>query len=147
MDKIEIANFYQRDIQKVIDEIRLFRVEENIWNTVGSINNSSGNLTLHLIGGLNYLIGSILAKTDYVRNRDTEFTVKGVNKGQLIEQLQELNSLLDKTINSLTPEQLENPFPIFFDKENATINYVLIQLLLHINYHLGQINYLRRTLE
>ena len=147
MDKNDIHFFYQRDIQRVIDEIGLFKDEANIWKIGGSIKNSAGNLALHLTGGLNYLIGTNLSNTGYVRNRDAEFTIKGVDKEQLIEQLKELNSMIDKTISSLTEEQLESSFPIFFDKENATIRYVLIQLLLHLNYHLGQINYLRRMFE
>lgn len=147
MDKIEIANFYQRDIQKVIDEINLFNDDSNIWKTSGSTKNSSGNLVLHLVGGLNHLIGTTLANTNYVRNRNLEFEQKDIERVQLIEQLKELSFMIDKTINSISEEQLNNSFPIFFDKENATIKYVLIQLLLHINYHLGQINYLRRVLE
>lgn len=147
MAKDDIHFFYQRDIQRVIDEIGLFKDEANIWKIGGSIKNSAGNLVLHLTGGLNYLIGTNLSNTGYVRNRDAEFTIKGVDKEQLIEQLKELNSMIDKTISSLTEEQLESSFPIFFDKENATIRYVLIQLLLHLNYHLGQINYLRRMFE
>jgi uncharacterized damage-inducible protein DinB len=147
MNKTEIANFYQRDIQRVIDEINLFKDESNIWKTCGSLNNSSGNLVLHLLGGLNYLIGTNLGKTNYVRNRDSEFTTKSVGRKQLVEHLNELKSMIDKTLRSLTEEELENSFPIFFDKENAKISYVLAQLLLHLNYHLGQINYLRRTLE
>jgi hypothetical protein len=147
MDTIQIANFYQRDIQRVIDEINSFKDDSNIWRTCGSLNNSSGNLVLHLLGGLNYLIGTNLGKTDYIRNRDLEFTIKDVDKRQLVDQLTELKLMIDRILNSLTKEQLENSFPIFFDKENATISYVLIQLLLHLNYHLGQINYLRRTLE
>ena len=147
MGKNDIHFFYQRDIQRVIDEIGLFKDEANIWKIGGSIKNSAGNLVLHLTGGLNYLIGTNLSNTGYVRNRDAEFTIKGVDKEQLIGQLKELNSMIDKTISSLTEEQLESSFPIFFDKENATIRYVLIQLLLHLNYHLGQINYLRRMFE
>jgi hypothetical protein len=109
----------------------LFKDEANIWKVAGAVKNSAGNLALHLSGGLNYLIGSNLSNTGYVRNRDAEFTTKGIQRGQLIEQLKELNSMIDKTLSSLTKEQLERSFPIFFDKENATINYVLVQLLLH----------------
>src|SRR6185312_1935009 len=147
MDKNDILFFYHRDIQRVIDEIALFKDEANIWKICGSTKNSAGNLALHLIGGLNYLIGTNLFHTGYVRNRDAEFTTKGIEKEQLIAQLKELNSMIGKTISSLTEEQLDSSFPIFFDKENATVNYVLTQLLLHLNYHLGQINYLRRILE
>jgi hypothetical protein len=147
VETIEIANFYQRDIQRVIDEINLFKDDSNIWKTCGSLNNSSGNLVLHLLGGLNFLIGTNLGNTNYIRNRDLEFKLKDVDKAPLVEQLTDLSLMINRTLGSLTKEQLENPFPIFFDKENATINYVLVQLLLHLNYHLGQINYLRRTLE
>jgi len=147
MDKNDLHFFYQRDIQRVIDEIALFKDEANIWKICGSTKNSAGNLALHLIGGLNYLIGTNILHTGYVRNRDAEFTTKGIEKEQLMEQLKELNSMIGKAISSLTEEKLDSSFPIFFDKENATVNYVLIQLLLHLNYHLGQINYLRRILE
>src|SRR5215813_10273898 len=109
MNTTEIANFYHRDIQKVIDEINLFKDATNIWKTCGSINNSSGNLVLHLIGGLNYLIGTNLAKTNYVRNRDFEFAVKDIDREQLVEQLRELSSMIEKTLSSLTKEQLESP--------------------------------------
>ena len=147
MNKDEINSLYQRDIQKVVGEIASFKDEANLWKVHGSITNPAGNLALHLIGGLNYLIGSQLGGTGYIRNRDAEFASKGVAGTQLIEQLQTIRSLVDKTLSSLTQEQLNHPFPVFFDKEDATTNYVLIQLLLHLNYHLGQINYLRRALE
>ncbi len=51
------------------------------------------------------------------------------------------------TVTRFTPEQLASLYPAFFDKENATNSYVLTQLLVHLNYHLGQVNYLRRVLE
>ncbi len=147
MDNIEIASFYHRDLQKVIDEINSFKNEVNIWKTYGSISNSAGNLVLHLIGGLNYLIGANLGNTNYVRNRDLEFKMKDIDRKILVEQLTKLSLMIDRTLNSLTKEQLESNFPIFFDHEHATTRYVLVQLLIHLNYHLGQINYLRRVLE
>ncbi|HJS55569.1 MAG TPA: hypothetical protein VJ765_13540, partial [Chitinophagaceae bacterium] len=56
-----LANFYVRDIRKLIEELNQFKNEENLWITQGSVKNSAGNLALHIIGGLNYLIGTILA--------------------------------------------------------------------------------------
>jgi len=55
--------------------------------------------------------------------------------------------MINETIGALTPEDLEADYPIFFDKPNASTRYVLIQLSLHLNYHLGQVNYLRHVLE
>jgi hypothetical protein len=147
MLNVILASFYERDINKLIEEMNLFTNEENLWRTQGTLKNSSGNLVLHIIGGLNYLIGATLAKTGYVRNRDQEFIQKGVERKYLVAQLEELNTMITETINALTQEQMEDEYPIFFDKAKTTVSYVLVQLLLHLNYHLGQVNYLRRILE
>jgi len=55
--------------------------------------------------------------------------------------------MIDKTVNALTQEDLNAEYPIFFDKPETSTSYVLVQLLLHLNYHLGQVNYLRRILQ
>ncbi|MCB9268954.1 MAG: hypothetical protein H6561_05230 [Lewinellaceae bacterium] len=65
-----LAQFYTRDLYKLIDEVKAFRDEVNLWKTAGSIRNTSGNLVLHLIGGSNYLFGTVLAHTGYVRDRE-----------------------------------------------------------------------------
>jgi len=142
-----LANFYKRDIRKLIEEVNLFRNEENLWRTHGSVKNSSGNLVLHIIGGLNYLIGTTLAHTGYVRDREQEFIRKGVERKVLVTQLEELIPMISETVNALTQEKMEAEYPIFFDKPKTSTSYVLVQLLLHLNYHLGQVSYLRRILE
>jgi hypothetical protein len=55
--------------------------------------------------------------------------------------------MITETVNALTQEQMEAEYPRFFDKAGASTGYVLWQLLTHLNYHLGQVNYLRRILE
>jgi len=142
-----LATFYERDISKLIEEVSLFKNEEDLWRIQGSVKNPAGNLALHIIGGLNHLIGATLARTGYVRNRDQEFTRKGVERKVLVAQLEELIPMINKTINALTPEQMEAEYPIFFDKPKTSVSYVLVQLFAHLNYHLGQVNYLRRMLE
>jgi Protein of unknown function (DUF1572) len=143
----DLAWFYERDIGKLIEEINSFRSEDNLWKTVDSIKNSSGNLALHIIGGLNHLIGATLLQTGYVRNREIEFVIKGIERAKLIAELEALIPMIHKAIGYYTKEQLEEAYPIFFDKPDASIRYVLVQLLLHLNYHTGQVNYLRRSLE
>lgn len=142
-----LAGFYTRDLNRLIEELNLFKKEENLWQTSGSMRNSSGNLALHIIGGLNSLIGSRLAQTGYVRNRDLEFSRKNVPRQDLINGLEELIPLISKTLLDLTPEQMESDYPIPFDDAVHSKSYVLVQLLAHLNYHLGQVNYLRRSLE
>ena len=142
-----LASFYERDIRKLIEEVNLFRDEKNLWKIQGSVRNSCGNLVLHVIGGLNYLIGATLAQTGYVRDRDQEFIRKNVKREDLVAQLEELIPMINYTLSDLTSDQLEADYPIFFDKPKTSTTYVLVQLLNHLNYHLGQVNYLRRMLE
>jgi len=142
-----LANFYERDIRKLIEEVNLFRSEENLWKTLGSIKNTSGNLVLHIIGGMNSLIGATLSKTGYVRDRNQEFVKKNVERKWLVAELEALIPIVTNTLNSFTPEQMEADYPFIFDDMTRSNSYVLTQLLVHLNYHLGQVNYLRRALE
>ena len=142
-----LAEFYQKDLGKLMEEINLFQNEGNLWKTTGTVKNSCGNLTLHLVGGLNHFVGATLAHTGYVRNRDEEFSKKGVTRKELVEQIEKLIPLVTGTLNGLTQEELESEFPIFFDKPKTTTAYVLTRLLAHLDYHLGQINYLRRIID
>jgi len=139
-----LADFYERDIGRLIDELNSFENEENLWKTAGSVKNSVGNLALHIIGGLNYLVGTTLANTGYVRKRDQEFTQKDVPRKEIVAQLEKLVPLIRATLAHV---DMEKQFPIFFDKPNTSNAHVLTQLALHLNYHLGQANYLRRILE
>lgn len=142
-----LANFYERDLRRLIDEINLFRDEDNLWKTLGEVKNPAGNLALHITGGLNYLIGTNLAHTGYVRHRDREFTLRGVKGGELVTGLEALIPMIRTTLTGLTPEQMEAEYPILFDDAKNSNSYVLVTLLAHLNYHLGQVNYLRRMLE
>lgn len=142
-----LANFYEKDVRKLIEELNSFKNEEDLWETKGSVKNSCGNLVLHIIGGLNHFIGATFANTGYVRNRNEEFTRRNVERKELVIQLEQLIVMINKTLTHLTPEQMEAAFPVFFDKPGTSTGYVLMQLLAHLNYHLGQINYLRRILE
>lgn len=139
-----LADFYERDIRRLIEEVNLFRNEENLWRTHGSVRNASGNLVLHIIGGTNYLIGTTLAGTAYIRDRDSEFTRKGVARENLVAGLEELIPMVRDTIAAT---DLDAEYPLIFDDAKRTTGYLLVQLLAHLNYHLGQVNYLRRVLE
>jgi hypothetical protein len=139
----DLANFYERDIRKLIVEINLFIQEEDLWKTKGSVKNSCGNLALHIIGGLNYLVGAKLAKTAYTRDRDLEFSQKGVARKVLVTQLEEIIPMIREALRNIN---MDADYPIPFDDAIRSNGYVLMQLSLHLNYHLGQVNYLRRIL-
>lgn len=147
MTNQELAILYERDMHKLIAELELFTTEEKLWEVHGAIKNSCGNLALHIIGNLNFHIGTVLAKTGYVRDREREFAAKNISRSSLTAQLRDLVPMVINTISALPEEALHSPHPIFFDKEHASTGYVLTQLLLHLNYHTGQVNYLRRMID
>lgn len=139
-----LADFYERDINKLLEEVKLFRSEENLWRTEGTVRNSAGNLALHIIGNLNHFIGTTLGGTGYVRDRDSEFTRKGVPGKDLIAGLEALVPMIRKTVAGA---DLEAEFPLIFEGAKRSTGYMLVHLLAHLNYHLGQVNYLRRIVE
>jgi uncharacterized damage-inducible protein DinB len=140
-----LAQFYERDLRQLIEEINLFPTEADLWRTTGTITNSAGNLILHLIGGMNHHICRNIGGIAY--ERDLEFSQKDVPRDELIAGLESLIIRINQTLAVLTPEQLEGENPAFFDRPGVLMQYVFIQLLGHLNYHRGQVNYLRRALE
>ncbi len=142
-----LKSIFDRDIEKVKQELSLYQNEENIWKVKKNIKNSGGNLTLHLIGNLKHFIGAILGESGYVRNRDAEFTDKDVPVHDILRQLDEVKTVIHNTLSRLSSEDLEKKYPVnVFGYEMNTM-YFLMHLIAHLNYHLGQINYHRRLLD
>ncbi|HET6990130.1 MAG TPA: DUF1572 family protein [Bacteroidia bacterium] len=131
-------------IEKLSGELKQFHKEEEIWKVTGDISNSAGNLSLHLIGNLNHFIGAQLGKTAYVRDRDNEFVSRNVHRDVLLRMLDETKSMLEKVLGEMREEDLSEIYPLSTFGEGKTTGFVLITLFGHFNYHLGQINYLRR---
>lgn len=136
---------YLRDIQKLQDEIQLYATDELMWQVRPGISNSGGNLCLHLIGNLQHFIGATLSHSGYVRNREKEFSTKGLTKHELLVLLHETEAMLQSVLPKLTDADLEKEYPFDFMGKRTTAWY-LNQFLLHFQYHLGQINYHRRLL-
>jgi hypothetical protein len=138
---------FTRDLQKLHQEIDLYDDENNIWKIEGEISNSAGNLCLHLIGNLNFHIGKQIGKTDYVRNRELEFSIKHIPKAELLEKIDETIIVVGSSLGKLTQEELDSEYPVkVFDTMTST-EYLLVHLATHLSYHLGQINYHRRLLD
>jgi uncharacterized damage-inducible protein DinB len=137
-----------RDLQAVGKEISAFESEEKLWNVKGGVTNSAGNLCLHLIGNLNHFVGAGIGKTGFVRQRDEEFSSRDVPRMDLLKMLDETAAMLSRVFDQMKPEQLqaENPFPKSGGTQMVKNYFLLLHLIAHLNYHLGQINYLRRML-
>lgn len=142
-----LAKLYDRDLQKLINEIEAYENEADLWKTKAEITNSAGNLCLHLIGNLNHYIGHQLGGTNYVRNRPLEFSDKDVPKTILIERIEATRIMLQAILPNISSQLLHQKHTEEFYGGNDTNEFFLIHLLSHLNYHLGQVNYHRRLIN
>lgn len=141
-----LIELFERDLNALSKEINSYRNESDLWITKGEISNSAGNLCLHLIGNLNHFIGHLLGKTDYIRQRELEFSDRDVPVEKMLSMIEETIIVVRKTIEDLTQEDLAKNFPIkMFNREHSTLHFIM-HLSTHLNYHLGQINYHRRII-
>ena len=145
--KQSFISLFERDINRLHTEIAAYSSDESLWILPPTINNSAGNLALHLCGSLNHFIGATLGNTGYVRQRELEFSTKDVTVSQLLTAIQEMKAVVLKTLDSLSETQLAETYPLEPLGYTMTTHYFLIHLSGHLNYHLGQINYHRRLLE
>jgi len=142
-----LQKIFNRDLEKLKQEIASYRNESNLWKVDKSIANSSGNLCLHLVGNLNTYIGAEIGKTGYVRNRDLEFSLKNIPQVQLVKMIEDTIFVVEDGLSKLNENDLEREYPLLVFKEKTSTGYLLIQLTVHLGYHLGQVNYHRRLLD
>ncbi len=142
-----LTSLFEKDLNKLIEEINLYKNEADLWKVKKGISNSGGNLTLHLIGNLKHFIGATLGNTGYVRERYKEFSLKDIPRKQLVDDVNNTSVIITNTLSSLSKDDLEKDFPVPINNKISSAGFILIFLLAHLNYHLGQINYHRRLTD
>jgi uncharacterized damage-inducible protein DinB len=140
----ELAALLARDIARLIQELRAFPDTASIWQTAPGVTNAAGTLALHLEGNLREYIGRQLGQIDYTRDRPLEFSARGVARDEVVARLEAVKAAIPPVIAALTTEQLEATDPENVLKTPLSTRQFLMHLLAHLNYHLGQVDYLRR---
>ena len=144
MISAELAALFRRDIARLIQELRAFPDTESIWKTAPGVSNAAGTLALHLEGNLREYIGRQLGQVGYTRDRPLEFSARGVARDELIARLDAVRASIPAVIAALSSEQLDATYPENVLKTPLSTRQFLMHLLGHFNYHLGQVDYLRR---
>jgi uncharacterized damage-inducible protein DinB len=142
-----LKTLFNRDLNRLKQEISAYQNEEIIWHIEQGIANSAGNLCLHLVGNLNTYIGTELGKTGYIRDRELEFSLKDIPKEELIKKVEETITVVNDALDTLLDEKLDEEYPMLVFDAKTTTGYFLVHLATHLTYHLGQINYHRRLLD
>jgi uncharacterized damage-inducible protein DinB len=147
MITLHLIPLFQKDLDKLKEEITLYPKDEQLWQVREGINNSGGNLCLHLTGSLQHFIGAVLGDSGYVRNRDAEFRLKNVPRSKLLEDIDITRNVVTDTLEQLSKNELQKDYPLpVLNEEKTNTSYFLLHLLNHLNYHIGQINYHRRII-
>jgi uncharacterized damage-inducible protein DinB len=142
-----LTEIYSRDLATLRGEVERYENEQDLWTLRGNIANSGGNLALHIAGNLRHFIGAVLGGDGYVRNRDAEFSARGVSREAIIAEIDAAADCIKKVIPNLTPDDFAKIYPIEVFGRPMTTAFFLTHLATHLNYHLGQLNYHRRLLS
>jgi hypothetical protein len=142
----DLAVLFRRDLRRLAQQITGFSDEAALWRTPAGITNSAGNLTLHIEGNLREYIGRQLGAASYARDRPTEFSARGISRDELLARVESLLQTIPAALEQLTGQQLEEEYPeVVLEKPMRTQQF-LIHLYGHLNWHVGQIDSIRRIL-
>lgn len=138
---------YGRGFDKLYAEISAYAAENTLWDVAPGTSNSAGNLCLHLLGNINHFIGAQLGNTGYAREREREFSDKHVPRETLLANIRHTQEMALRVLGTLTADDLQKTYPIQLQIGPKDTEYMLVFFAIHLEYHLGQINYHRRVLE
>jgi hypothetical protein len=140
----ELAALFARDIARLIQELQAFPDTAAVWTTAPGVTNAAGTLALHLEGNLREYIGRQLGQMAFTRDRPLEFSARGVERDALIARLEAVKAQIPPVIAGLSDARLDAVYPENVMGKPMTTRQFLIHLEAHLNYHLGQVDYLRR---
>jgi hypothetical protein len=140
----ELAALFHRDLTRLMQEVQAFPNDADLWAVAGVAGNSAGNLALHLEGNLLEYVGRQLGGVPFQRDRPKEFSTTGAAARELLERLELLRFIVVETVGRLSDGDLDAQFPEDVLGVPTSVRQLLIHLHGHLNYHLGQIDYLRR---
>lgn len=134
-----------RDLAGFELELDAYRDDASVWALPTGVNNSTGTLTLHVCGNLRHFIGAVLGKSGYVRDRDAEFAVRGLQRTDLLMLLAVTRDEVARALDALDSDVLPLDFPLAIGKTTLSTGRFLVHLATHLTYHLGQADMHRRV--
>lgn len=141
----ELTALFRRDLARLVRQLDAID-DARLWQVVPGVTNSAGNLLLHLNGNLREFVGRQMGGVPYVRDRAREFGARDVPRQEMAAALTELAALVPGVLETMTEARWNETFPENVLGEPLTHRQFVVHLYGHLNYHLGQIDYLRRVL-
>lgn len=144
MNTSALRTVLNRELRAVRRQLDAYPDDASVWKEVPGLPNTGGTLALHLAGNLRHFFGATLAGDGYVRDRDAEFSRRGVARTELIALLDAAEKSVDAALAGLSEEKWRLPYPEPIAKRRVATDQFLVHLATHLAYHLGQLDYHRR---
>jgi len=141
----ELAALFARDLARVAQELKAFPDTAAVWRTFPGMANAAGTLALHLEGNLREYVGRQLGSLAYVRDRPVEFSARDIERDELVRRMETVRETIPPVIAALAAPALDATYPEPYEGAAITTRQLLIHLGTHLNYHLGQMDCLRRA--
>ena len=133
------------DLETLKSELKAYPSEDIIWRVLPGTTNSTGVLFVHLTRSLRHFIGSSFGKSGYLRKRDEEFLVRDITVSDMLTEFDILLKELETAFENMEPTKLDNDFPLTWrEGKYYPTHFMLMRMIAHVNYHMGQVNYHRR---
>src|SRR5262245_1495414 len=142
--KKDIEKLLVRELEGFRRELDLFPDDDAIWRVAPGVANSAANLALHVAGGLQYLVGTVLGHTGYVRNRDAEFSRRSGTRSEVGAEIDRAIAVVRSVVPRVSGRELDVDYPETLGGVTFSTRIFLLHLCAHAAFHLGQAGYVRR---
>lgn len=135
----------RRDLAAVRRSVEAYPDDASLWAQHPGFPNAGGTLALHVAGNVRHYVGAVLGRSGYVRDRDAEFSRRGVPRHAVVAEIEEARSAVERALRSLGDEALAGPYPLPISGRTVSMMDFLVHLTTHLAFHLGQLDYHRRA--
>jgi hypothetical protein len=142
----DLGRMLDRDLQTLIREVSLMPDDLSLWATLPGVANSVGNLATHCAGNLQHYVGAVLGGSSYVRDRPREFSRRSGTRTEVVAELEQARSVVASTLGALPSARLAEPYPEVVGGVTMATGRFLLHLAVHLGFHVGQADYLRRSM-
>lgn len=139
-----LAAIITRELGTLVRELNAYPTEAGIWELPAGVPNSAGTLALHAAGNLQHFVGAVLGGSSFVRDRDAEFSRRGVPRAELIADLQRAARVVHETLSTMEAGRFEAWYPLPVANRRVNTGEFIMHLASHLAYHAGQLDYHRR---
>lgn len=142
---VSLSAILRRELEALSREVAAYPDEALLWTPVPGMPNTGGVLVRHLCGNLQHYLGTTLGGTSYRRDRDAEFLEAPWSRGRLLDEISATIAAVAHTLTRLRQESLGAEYPIAVAGQRLLTGDFLLHLAVHCGFHLGQVDYHRRS--